>query len=126
MGNLKDSMYSTKHLTCEVKPNVDRLLALTDAIELLSGKWKIAILRNLYHHKTLRFKDLIELLDGITPKVLSNDLQQLEENYMVVRTVNTTKPISVSYSLTAHALETQPVIHALIDFGLKHRKKIKD
>lgn len=111
---------------CESEPTIDRLLALNDAIELLSGKWKIVILRNLHLNKTMRFKDLQENSIGITPKVLSKELKQLEENLLINRTVNNTKPVTVSYTLTDHAIETLPVINALIEFGLKHRKKIKN
>ncbi|MET7000113.1 winged helix-turn-helix transcriptional regulator [Chitinophaga defluvii] len=112
-------------LTCESTPAIDRQLALMDAIELLSGKWKIVILRCLYLNGAMRFKDLQETAKGITPKVLSKELQQLEENLLLTRTVNNTKPITVTYTLTDHATETLPVIHALIEFGLKHRKQIK-
>jgi DNA-binding HxlR family transcriptional regulator len=104
----------------------ERMLALKDAIELLSGKWKFCILLNLYNYGTLRFKDLQEKSVGITPKVLSKELQELEENQLITRTVNNTKPVTVSYALTPHAIETQPVINALVEFGLKHRSKIKD
>ncbi|NCD71344.1 winged helix-turn-helix transcriptional regulator [Mucilaginibacter agri] len=111
---------------CE-SPKLDneRILALKDAIELLSGKWKFCILLNLYSLGTMRFKDLMETSNGITPKVLSKELQELEENLLITRTVNNTKPVTVSYAITPHAIETQAVINALIEFGLKHRKKIK-
>lgn len=110
-----------------IKNNVDKetILALKDAIELLSGKWKFCILHNLRHHGTMRFKDLQEASQGISPKVLSKELQELEENLLITRTVNSTKPVTVSYAPTQYAEEVQPVIHALLDFGLKHRKKIK-
>jgi DNA-binding HxlR family transcriptional regulator len=113
---------------CEQTPELynERILALKDAIELLSGKWKFCILLNLYNYGTMRFKDLQETSAGITPKVLSKELQELEENLLITRTVNNTKPVTVSYALTKHAIETQPVINALVDFGLKHRTKIKD
>lgn len=100
-------------------------LALRDAIELLSGKWKFGILLNLYNYGTMRFKDLQETSTGITPKVLSKELQELEENLLITRTVNNTKPVTVSYALTEHAYECQPVLEALVEFGEKHRKKIK-
>lgn len=111
---------------CESASTVDRQLALKDAIDLLSGKWKIVILRILYLDGSMRFKDLQEKTTGITPKVLSKELKQLEENLLITRTVNNTKPITVNYALTDHAIETLPVINALIEFGLKHRKKIKN
>jgi DNA-binding HxlR family transcriptional regulator len=103
----------------------ERILALKDAIELLGGKWTLCILQTLSTVPTMRFKDLQESVVGISPKVLSKELQILEQNLLVTRTVNNTKPVTVSYSITKHANETQPVIHALFEFGLKHRKKIK-
>ena len=103
-----------------------RIRALKDAVELLSGKWKFTILINLYNLGTMRFKDLQEASVGITPKVLSKELQVLEENQLITRTVNNTKPVTVSYALTPHAIETQPIMQALIDFGLKHGKKIRE
>ncbi len=93
-------------------------------MELLSGKWKFCILLNLYSYGTMRFKDLQQTATGIRPKVLSKELQELEENWLITRTVNNTKPVTVSYALTGHAIETQPVINALVDFGLTHRKRI--
>jgi len=102
----------------------DETLALRDAIELLNGKWKLCILQNLFHFGTMRFKDLVEMVDGITPKVLSKELQVLEQNLLITRTVNKTKPVTVSYTVTRHAGATKPVIRALLGFGVKHRKKI--
>lgn len=114
-----------KERKCTAEGYDERMLALKDSIELLSGKWKFCILLNLYNYGTMRFKDLQETAGGITPKVLSKELQELEENLMITRTVNNTKPVTVSYALTEHAIEALPVINALVDFGLIHRKKIK-
>lgn len=102
----------------------EKSLPLRDAIDLLSGKWKFCIIQNLLLKKKLHFKDLQETVTGISPKVLSKELQELEDNQLITRTVNDTKPITVTYEPTEHALETQPVIDALLEFGSKHRKKI--
>jgi DNA-binding HxlR family transcriptional regulator len=91
-------------------------LALRDAITLLTGKWKICILRNL-SFGTMRFKDLLETVEGISPRVLTRELRELETNYLITRTIN---------ALTTHAKETQYVVDALIKFGEKHRNKIKE
>ncbi len=99
-------------------------LALNDAIELLGGKWKILILQKL-SFGNMRFKDLQEMVAGISPKVLSGELRELEQHQFVTRTVNSTKPVTVSYALTQHAEEARPVINALLEFGAKHRSKIK-
>lgn len=102
----------------------EKTLALRDAIDLLGGKWKICILQNL-SSGTMRFKDLLETVVGISPKVLSKELNELEQNMLVTRTVNNTKPVTVSYALTEHAEATQSVFDALLAFGEKHRKKVK-
>lgn len=104
----------------------ESILALKDAIELLSGKWKFCILHNLQNYGTMRFKDILETSRGISPKVLSKELQALEENLLITRTVKNTKPVTVAYAPTKYAKEVEPVIKALHDFGLKHRKKIKE
>lgn len=107
------------------KLTLERTLALKDAVELVSGKWKFCILLNLYYAGPMRFKDLQQSSVGITPKVLSKELQDLEENLFITRTVNPTKPVTVSYALTEHAIAVKPVIDSLIEFGMKHREKIK-
>ncbi|SIN75748.1 winged helix-turn-helix transcriptional regulator [Chitinophaga niabensis] len=106
--------------TCKAKG-----LAFRDAIDLLSGKWKICILQVLSRGGR-RFKDLEEQVWGITPKVLTKELQELEMNFLVMRTVNNTKPVTVSYELTDHAYSTQKVIAALVEFGTAHRKLVKE
>lgn len=100
------------------------MLALKDALEILGGKWKFCILMCLYYHGEMRFKDIQEATTRITPKVLSKELQDLEENLLITRTVKNTKPVTVGYALTEHAKQTQPVIMALINFGESHRQKI--
>lgn len=103
----------------------ETILALRDAIELLSGKWKFCILHHLRTREVMRFKDLQEQARGISPKVLTKELQELEDNLLITRTVNSTKPITVSYRLTAHALESYLVLESLLAFGVKHRNLIK-
>ncbi|WP_418124889.1 winged helix-turn-helix transcriptional regulator [Chryseobacterium sp. PTM-20240506] len=62
----------------------------------------------------------------MTPKVLSKELQELEDNLLISWTVNNTKPVTVSYTPTQYMEEILPVIDALLNFGLKHRQKIKE
>ena len=103
----------------------ERILALKDAIDLLGGKWPLCILQCLSTSQGMRFKDLQATAAGISPKILSRELEILVQNQLVSRTVNPTKPVTVSYALTEHAIETQPVVQALLEFGLRHRRKIK-
>jgi DNA-binding HxlR family transcriptional regulator len=104
----------------------ERILALKDAIELLGGKWPLCILQTLSTIPVMRFKDLLESIAGISPKVLSGEFLKLEQNLLITRTVNHTRPVTVSYALTKHANETREVVNALLEFGLRHRKKIME
>ncbi len=101
-----------------------RLMPVQDALYVLSGKWKLPIIVALKHgHK--RFKELNREIDGITAKMLSKELKELEMNDLVTRTVYDTIPVSVEYELTAYGETLDPVIMALGDWGTKHRKRIR-
>jgi DNA-binding HxlR family transcriptional regulator len=62
----------------------ERILALKDSIELLGGIWKLCLLQTLSTCPAMRFKDLQESVVGISPKVLSKELQELEQNLSLV------------------------------------------
>ena len=99
------------------------LLPIQDALYILSGKWKLPIIVALKHgHK--RFKELNREIEGITAKMLSKELKELEINDLVKRTVYDTIPVSVEYELTPYGETLNPVIIALRDWGSKHRKRI--
>lgn len=101
------------------------LLPVQDALYILSGKWKIPIIIALIHGNK-RFKELNREIEGITAKMLSKELKELEVNTLVKRTVYDTIPVSVEYELTPYGTTLDEVIMALRDWGLKHRQKIKD
>ena len=96
--------------------------AVQDTLDVIGGKWKILILLTL-KDKPYRFKELAKEI-GITSRMLSKELQDLEMNKLIDREVLDTKPIGVEYSITKHGLTFQGVIEALRDWGLKHRKEI--
>jgi DNA-binding HxlR family transcriptional regulator len=100
------------------------VLAIKDAMDILSGKWKIHIIGTLTYNGTLRFMDLLRLVDGITAKMLSKELQDLEINLLVKRTVLATKPITVEYELTPHGKTLERIINEIRLWGISHRKKI--
>jgi DNA-binding HxlR family transcriptional regulator len=96
--------------------------AVKDTLDVIGGKWKILILLTL-KDKPHRFKELVKEI-GITSRMLSRELQDLEMNKLIVREVLNTKPVGVEYSITKHGLTFQGVIESLRDWGLKHRKEI--
>lgn len=101
------------------------LMAIRDTMDVLSGKWKIAIIGSLTFGEK-RFKELQRDVDGITAKMLSKELKDLEINKLVKRTVFDTKPVTVEYRLTEHGKSLEKVIQELVNWGLHHREEIFD
>src|SRR5262245_8030892 len=101
------------------------LMAIRDTMDVLSGKWKIAIIGSLTFGEK-RFKELQRDVDGITAKMLSKELKDLEINKLVKRTVFDTKPVTVEYRLTDHGKSLEKVIQELVTWGIHHREEIFD
>ncbi|MHB8259213.1 MAG: winged helix-turn-helix transcriptional regulator [Bacteroidia bacterium] len=114
--------YASKLSTSECSKS---LLPVQDALYVLSGKWKIPIIIALIHGNK-RFKELHREIKGITAKMLSKELKELELNTLVKRTVYDSIPVSVEYELTTYGITLDKVIIALRDWGLKHRQKIRE
>lgn len=99
------------------------LLPIRDALDIISGKWKIQIILAIGSGNK-RFKEIERQIPKITARMLSKELKELELNLLVKRTVYDTLPVSVEYTLTPHADTLWPVIQALNTWGHIHRKKI--
>lgn len=99
------------------------LMPVQDALYVLSGKWKIPIIIALLHGNK-RFKELNREIKGITARMLSKELKELEINQLVSRTVYDTTPVTVEYELTDYGQTLDKVIMSLRDWGIVHRKKI--
>ena len=101
----------------------DIVRPVRDALEVLNGKWKLAIIGSL-SLGTKRFKQIAKDLNGITDKVLSKELKDLEVNQLIKRDVYDTFPPTVEYSITPHGKSLENVISELRKWGLAHRRKI--
>ena len=99
------------------------MLAVRDAMDILSGKWKIHIIGSLRFGKK-RFKELQRDVEGIAAKMLSKELRDLEVNELVTRTVYDTKPVTVEYELTQYGKTLEKVIIEIAQWGVNHRKRI--
>jgi DNA-binding HxlR family transcriptional regulator len=99
----------------------DTLLAIKDTMILLSGKWKIQILGSLILSGKMRFMDLRRKIPGIAAKMLTKELQDLEQNDLIVRRVMNTKPVTVEYDLTPHGATLLPIIQSIRTWGINHR-----
>ncbi len=99
------------------------LLPVKDALDILGGKWKLPIIIALTFGNK-RFKEMQREINGITAKMLSKELKDLEVNQLVKRTVYDTVPVSVEYELTTYGKSLHKVIGELRTWGLQHRKKV--
>lgn len=99
---------------------VDFIRPVRDVLDLINGKWKLPILIAL-SFESMRFKELERGVEGITPRMLSKELRDLEMNGLVVRKVYDTVPVTVEYSLTEYGKSLDNVIAALREWGKKHR-----
>lgn len=100
------------------------IMAVHDAMDVLSGKWKISIISSICYYNKRRFSDILNDVNGISNKMLSKELKELEMNKLITRTVLDTQPISVQYQLTEYGKTLKTIINDLTDWGIKHRKVI--
>lgn len=107
-----------------IKDCSKKILAVRDALEIFSGKWKIPIIGTLIQFKKAGFKELQRMVVGITPRMLSKELKELEMNKLITRTVLDTRPVTVVYEITEYGETCQDIIISLYNWGEKHRKKI--
>ncbi|MBX3238768.1 MAG: helix-turn-helix transcriptional regulator [Chitinophagaceae bacterium] len=97
-------------------------LAVRDTLDIIGGKWKMVLLTILMDGKR-RFRELSREAE-ISPRILSKELQELEMNGLVSRTVCNTKPITVEYAVTPYSETLKEVLEAMNRWGEKHRKRI--
>ena len=96
-----------------------------DALQVLEGRWKINILVEISFGPR-RFKEIAHGVKGITDKVLSAELKDLEANKIISRTVKETFPPVVEYEITEHGKTLFRVIQELGMWGRTHRKVIME
>ena len=91
---------------------------------VIGGKWKLRLIIALSEGNK-RFNELQRMVEGISAKVLSNELKDLELNGFVQRNVFTGSPVVVEYELTDYAGTLQGVLDALSTWGAMHRETVK-
>jgi DNA-binding HxlR family transcriptional regulator len=91
-------------------------------LKVLGGKWKPLILWYL-NQKTLRFNELTKEIVGITQKMLTLQLRELEEDGLVSRKIYPEVPPKVEYSITEYGQTLEPVLDALAKWGKNHEDR---
>ena len=117
METLTDNYIHTPE-TCNASIN-----AVRDTLYVLNGKWKLPLIVAL-QNGPMRFNDIQRTLGDITPKILSKELRELELNEFLTRSVESTRPVTVTYQLAEYSRSLNSVIDELRNWGIQHRERI--
>ena len=100
------------------------LNAVGDALYVIGGKWKLRIIIAL-RDGNKRFNELQRTVSGISARVLSHELKELEMNGFVKRNIYPQTPVIVEYELTDYSDTLGNILKELREWGAMHRDKIK-
>ena len=118
----------SKFKVCDEPPSESQckatLSSIADALYVIGGKWKLRIIVALKEGNK-RFNELHRTIDGISAKVLSSELKDLELNGFIRRKVFTGSPVFVEYELTDYCETLSEVLQALSKWGAMHRETVK-
>lgn len=91
-------------------------------LSLISNRWKVLILRELFLG-TRRFGELKKALNGISQKVLTENLKDMAEQGLISRHVYAEVPPRVEYSLTPLGESLRPVLRSMFDWGVTYKQQ---
>ncbi len=102
----------------------DKSCPIEHTVNLIGHKWKVLIIRNLLNNGTQRFSELSRGISGISQKMLTQQLKQLESDGIVDRKVYPEVPPRVEYSLTELGHSLKPILDSMNTWGVAHIKQI--
>jgi DNA-binding HxlR family transcriptional regulator len=97
---------------------------IAPVVDIVFSRWTTPILWQLNAHGRQRFSDLRDLVDGITAKVLTQRLRQLERDGLVARTMHAEIPPRVEYEITDLGRSLAPVFAALVNWSADHLTEV--
>jgi DNA-binding HxlR family transcriptional regulator len=92
-------------------------------LAVIGGRWKPVILFLLLERGTLRFNELKRLTEGVTQRMLTTQLRELERDEIVARRVFPVVPPKVEYSLTPYGRTLEPILLEMREWGAMHGKR---
>lgn len=94
------------------------------AISMIGGKWKSVILFYLLSRGELRFSALRRLIPGVTQRMLTLQLRELEEDGLVLRTVHAQVPPRVEYRLTPFGESLREILETMNAWGKRYKADV--
>jgi DNA-binding HxlR family transcriptional regulator len=105
----------------ERRPRGQRIdCALDAAMAVVGGKWKATILCKLHVRGTLRFNQLMKELEAVSPRILTKQLREMEDDGLIIRTVKAEVPVCVEYSLSEKGRTLIPALKILAAWGTEN------
>ena len=104
---------------------VQNYCQISTSLEILVGKWKPVILLNLLSVEYLRFSDLKRRIPGITQKMLTKQLRELEKEEIIYRKVYPEVPPKVEYGMTSYGRTLEPILKDMHEWGSMHQLRTK-
>ncbi|SHM74718.1 transcriptional regulator, HxlR family [Chitinophaga jiangningensis] len=101
----------------------EELMALQDTLYFIGGKWRVPIINSLCNGNR-RFREIERSIPGITTRMLSKELKEMEMNKLLVRTVYDETPVLVTYEPTPYCRTFGNIIQEMINWGRAHRKVV--
>lgn len=98
------------------------IMALKDALNVVDGKWKLAIICVLLNGKK-RFSAIQKAIPDISPRMVSKELKELEINGVIIRKVTDCIPVLIEYELTPSGERLREVITKMVEWGVTHREE---
>jgi DNA-binding HxlR family transcriptional regulator len=113
-----------KEVLAQPRVQKDEVQALQDTIYVIGGKWKLPIINSLCNGNS-RFREIERSIPGITTRMLSRELKDMEANQLIKRTVTDTTPVTVAYSPTDYCQSFGDIILEMIKWGKDHRERLR-
>ncbi|MCY2973307.1 MAG: winged helix-turn-helix transcriptional regulator [Planctomycetota bacterium] len=107
------------------KLKVDSNYPMEVTLSVIGGKWKAVILFRLMNGSPCRFAELRRQIPGISERMLTQQLRELEQDEIVHRKVFPEVPPKVEYSITDYGKTLHPIIEVMYVWGRKYSKRIK-
>jgi DNA-binding HxlR family transcriptional regulator len=101
------------------------LTAVSDALYVIGGKWKLMIIIAMARGNN-RFSELQRQVKGISARVLSSELKDLELNGFIIKKVAVGYPVTIEYELLPYSQTLEELVGAMTKWGIQHREKIKN
>lgn len=100
------------------------LTAVSDALYVIGGKWKLMIIIAMARGNK-RFTEIQKQVIGISARVLSSELKDLELNGFIIKKVENSYPVTIEYELLPYSQTLEELVDAMTRWGIQHREKVK-